>query len=162
MFERHWREIEATEIPTPDDDIEAMLLALRTAHLRFPELPKKNALTLNALLNLKVICDKYNLVKIVWLFLDLHGWASCYILDIGFRRVSDPYWFFIAWTLGYEDNFGKLATYPVKKIRVDSLGDAIMEDGQRFPEDTPPGLLGICSRHRDGFFYQHANLAQNV
>jgi hypothetical protein len=151
MFERHWRENEATEIPLPDDDVEAMLLVLRIAHLRFHELPKKNALTLDALLNLAVICDKYDLVKIVRPFLDLHGWASCYIPNIGYGIVSDPCWLFIAWTFGYKDSFEQLATYTVRMIRVDSLGDAIMEDGRRFPEDTPPGLLGMCSQHTNGY-----------
>jgi hypothetical protein len=42
-----------------------MLLALRIAHLRFNELPKKGSLYLDPLVNLAVICDKYDLVHIV-------------------------------------------------------------------------------------------------
>ena len=77
MFERQqWAESTADEIPFPEDDIEAMLIVLRIAHLRFQELPGKHGLSLQAMLNLAVVCDKYDLVKVVRPFLDLHRWTE--------------------------------------------------------------------------------------
>ena len=40
MFSRAWAEHEASEIPLIEDDVEAMLLVFRIAHLRFQDLPK--------------------------------------------------------------------------------------------------------------------------
>jgi hypothetical protein len=52
-----------------------MLLVLRIAHLQFKEIPQGNGLTIDALLSLAVVCDKYDLVSMVRPFLDLHCWA---------------------------------------------------------------------------------------
>jgi hypothetical protein len=144
MFERHWRENEPTEIPLPDDDVEAMLLVLRIAHLRFHELPRMHGLSLPALLRLAVVCDKYDLVKVVRPFLNLYGWASCYFPDIESGTNCSLSWFFIAWTFGYEDSFESLAIYVVRRIELDVHGNASMRSGQKFPDDIPPGLLGMC------------------
>ena len=144
MFERHWKESDATEIPLPDDDIEAILLVLRIAHLRFKEIPQRHNLTIDALLNLAVVCDKYDLVKLVQPFLDLHGWAQYHLPNIRSEKNCNPSWFFVAWTFGYNDSFEALATYLVRRIKLDADGNAITQNGQRFPSDTPPGLLGMC------------------
>jgi hypothetical protein len=142
MFERHWKENESTEIPLPDDDIEAILLVLRIAHLRFHELPRTGGLTIAALLKLAVVCDKYDLVKLVRPFLDLYGWASSHLPDIGSGKNCNPSWFFIAWTFGYKDSFEYLATYVVRRIQLNAHGDVVMNVWQAFPHDAPPGLLG--------------------
>lgn len=74
MFDRQrWTESSATEIPFPDDDVDAMLIVLLIAHLRFNELPAKEPFELGDLLQLAVVCDKYDLVQPVRPFL---GYAS--------------------------------------------------------------------------------------
>ena len=115
---------------------------LRIAHLRFHDLPQKHGLTLDAVLRLAVVCDKYDLVRLVRRFLDLHDWAKMFLPDVGSETNCSPSWFFIAWTFEYKDSFEDLATYVVRRTRLDVRGDAIMENGQEFSEDIPPGLLG--------------------
>jgi hypothetical protein len=97
MFEARWAESEASEIALRDDDMDAMLLVLRIAHLRFHDLPKK--LEFGPLLNLAVVCDKYDLVRMVRPFLDLHGWAKPHDYHQG--KSWYPSWLFVAWTFGY-------------------------------------------------------------
>jgi hypothetical protein len=162
MFERHWKENESTEIPLPDDDVEAMLLVLRIAHLRFHELPRTFGLSMDALLKLAVVCDKYDLVKLVRPFLNLHNWASCYLPDVTSGRNCSPSWFFIAWTFGYKDSFEMLATYTVRRLRLDMHGEASMGFGQNFPVDTPPGLLGMCFQRTNAYSIINANFSKSV
>ncbi|KAF2655964.1 hypothetical protein K491DRAFT_715811 [Lophiostoma macrostomum CBS 122681] len=72
MLERSWVESKAPEIIFPDDDPEAMLIVLRIAHLAFHELPKKRGLSFESLVNLAIVCDKYDVVGIVRPFWDLY------------------------------------------------------------------------------------------
>jgi hypothetical protein len=83
MFGTRWAECEASEIPLPDDDVDAMILVLRIAHLRFHELPGERRLSSKALLNLSIVCDKYDLVRLVRPFLDLYVY-------LGYRMYRIP------------------------------------------------------------------------
>ncbi|KAH7359945.1 hypothetical protein BKA66DRAFT_223145 [Pyrenochaeta sp. MPI-SDFR-AT-0127] len=142
MFERHWSEHEATEIPMLDDDIDAMLIVLRIAHLRFHEVPQKNGLSIHGLLNLAVVCDKYDLVRLVRPFLDLHGWEQCHFPDFSKKKNCSPTWFFIAWTFGYSESFELLARHITKRVGLDADGIAVVQGKEEyFPDHMPPGLL---------------------
>lgn len=142
IFERHWSDNGTATLPLPDDELDAMHIALRIAHLRFHELPKKNGLTIDALLHLSVVCDRYDIVKLVRPFLDLYGWAQCHYPDITSGEKCHPAWFFVAWTFGYKDSFQGLAKYVVKRTGLDQRGNAMMDSGQAFPLHMPPALLG--------------------
>ena len=48
----------AVSIPLPDDDAEAFIVLCNTIHFRTNDVPEK--LTLMCLVNLAIICDKYN------------------------------------------------------------------------------------------------------
>ncbi|KAF2639205.1 hypothetical protein P280DRAFT_519400 [Massarina eburnea CBS 473.64] len=110
MFEPHWAESEASEIFFPEDDVEAMLLVFRIAHLRFQDLPKKNGLTFKTLLNLAVVSDKYDVVHLVRPFLDLNGWAQKYAYP-NYTGPNYASWLFIAWTFGYATSFDALSRH---------------------------------------------------
>jgi hypothetical protein len=108
IFERHWVESEASEITLPEDNVEAMLLVLRIAHLRFKELPAKNGLSLQALLDLAIVCDRYDVVSIVRPVLELYDWTIPYEFSVYLGRTNYE-WLFVAWTFGYSDSFDSLA-----------------------------------------------------
>jgi hypothetical protein len=76
MFNDRWAESQATEIRLPDDDTDAMLTVLRIAHLNFSDVPQKSSMSFHQLVQLAVVCDKYDLVGIVRPFLELHEWAK--------------------------------------------------------------------------------------
>lgn len=54
----HFKEAEKQEVEFPDDDLDALLIILRVAHLKFRELPE--SLSFKELVNLAVVCDKYD------------------------------------------------------------------------------------------------------
>lgn len=143
MFERHRKENGAIEVPLRDDEVDALYIALRIAHLRFHEIPRKDGLTIDALLELAVVCARYDIVKLVRPFLDLYGWAQCHYPDTDSGERCDPAWFYVAWTFGYKDSFQRLTRFTVKKLGLDDDGNAIMDDGQKLPKYMPPGLLGM-------------------
>jgi hypothetical protein len=143
MFERHRKENGAIEVPLRDDEVDALYIALRIAHLRFHEIPRKDGLTIDALLELAVVCARYDIVKLVRPFLDLYGWAQCHYPDADAGERCEPAWFYVAWTFGYKDSFQRLTRFIVKKIGLDEDGNAIMDDGQKLPKYMPPALLGM-------------------
>ncbi|RMZ74423.1 nuclear pore [Pyrenophora seminiperda CCB06] len=145
MFKRHWKENEATEIPLPEDDVGTMLIVLRIAHLRFHELLKKKGLTIDALLALAVVCDKYDIVPLVRPFLDLYDWAQCHLPDTISGERCDPAWFFIAWTFGYRESFTELADFVVKRTGLDENGFLVTDDEPGFPSHMPPGLIELMA-----------------
>jgi hypothetical protein len=148
MFDRQrWTESSATEIPFPDDDVDAMLIVLRIAHLRFSDLPSEKPFKLRDLLQLAVLCDKYDVVKLVRPFLDLHHWTRGLIPNVETRINCHPSWLFIAWTFGYKDTFVALAKHLVSTLALDSeQGVATFgKPPEEFPNEMPPGLLGTPS-----------------
>lgn len=156
MFSQAWAEHDAPEIPLPEDDIEAILLVLRIAHLRFEDLPKKEHLTFSRLLDLAVICDKYDLVCLVEPFLDLNQWARPW-LPIGTLKHCRPELLFIAWTFGHSESFNMLAKHFTMLLRVEADGAPLIS-GQQPPEHMPPGLLGKFV----ATFRQHSNCASTL
>ncbi|XPS72276.1 hypothetical protein M3J09_004443 [Ascochyta lentis] len=147
MFSHVWAEHEASEISLPDDDVEAMLLVLRIAHLRFQDLPSKGLFPLNSLLNLAVVCDKYDLVHLVRPFLDLYGWAKP--ASTVYEHNTDPVWLFIDWTFGYSGDFTFRAEYFAANMSMGPDGVPVVAR-QPFPKYMPPGLLDKITEIRLG------------
>jgi len=144
MLDRHWAESEAQEIPFPDDDVAAMLLVLRIAHLQFHDLPPKKGLSFEDVLQLAILCDKYDLVKLVRPFLDLNQWAEPfkYSKATGYR-IYQPKWLFVAWTFGYENSFDELARRLALTITIAPDGTAKTDKGDLLGPDLPIDILGM-------------------
>ena len=121
-----------------DDDKEAILLVLRITRLCFNDLPKKGALPLQSLVNLAIICDKYDLVHIVRPLLNLNKWVQDQFPG-GTEGLCYAELFFVIWALGYSASFKALADHIIMRIKIDSLGDPTVY-GQQLPERMPPGL----------------------
>ena len=62
-----FKEAETQEVEFPEDDLDALLIILRVAHLKFRDLPE--SVSFDGLVNLAVICDRYDTVGVVrkWL-----------------------------------------------------------------------------------------------
>jgi hypothetical protein len=144
MFDRRkWAESTATEIPFPDDDIDAMLIVLRIAHLRFQEIPSKNGLSLEDLFQVAIICDKYDTVGLVRPFMDLHCWTENLIPNVESRTKCDPSWSFIAWTFGYDTSFDALARHLALTVSLDPDDQPHLENNSEInPDELPSDILG--------------------
>jgi hypothetical protein len=142
MFARQWSETTADEIAFPDDDIEAMLIILRIAHLRFYDLPQSRALSRDQLLNLAVTCDKYDTAKLVKPFLDLHQWAIPFVPSTYYQSNCHYHWLFIAWVFGWNKSLENLARYLVQHIKLDDAQKPTHSSQSINPDYMPPQLLG--------------------
>ncbi|KAJ4331938.1 hypothetical protein N0V95_009779 [Ascochyta clinopodiicola] len=76
MLTGNWAERKKPEIELPDDSWEGLLLVLRMAHSQFAQLP--DALSAGELWALAVLTDKYNLVEVVQIMLELKKWLVPY------------------------------------------------------------------------------------
>jgi hypothetical protein len=140
MFDRHWVESKASEIPLPDDEPEAMMIVLRIAHLHFKDIPGKAGLSFQTLFNVAVLCDKYDLVHIVRPFVDLHCWAERFFF--GAEPSYYPGWLFVAWKFGYAENFEELARHLSMSMTVRNDGKLGAEGHGIQTAEYPPDILG--------------------
>ncbi|KAF2190887.1 hypothetical protein K469DRAFT_512956, partial [Zopfia rhizophila CBS 207.26] len=139
MFGERWAESEATEVPLPDDDVEAMVTVLRIAHLRFDEVPQKHGLSFKQLLSLAIICDKYDTVKIVRPFMYLHEWHLKWRPQVAKPGYEE--WLFISWTFGYPEIFEIVAQHLLMTVYIDQSGNCLTENGKPIAANMPPGII---------------------
>ena len=139
----HFKEAspESKEITLEDDDLEALLLLLNIAHLRYLNIP--TSLEYNGLLNLAILCDKYDTVTLIrpW----LPKWLE------GLKHLADTAgyeeWLFIAWVLGDAKTFERVAVRLVSTLEIrDGLFGGIPQAhiaGQTLStKHMPPGVVG--------------------
>jgi hypothetical protein len=129
------------EIDCSEDDVDALLILLNIAHLRFGKVPTRQ-IKAKVFHNLAVLCGQYDCVQLVkpWLALWLRGMPG--LADRFFRpgSIEDARIVFIFWVFGMDEQFQTWA--------MDLMRQATMENGQccifgeRFPEPIPPGLIG--------------------
>jgi hypothetical protein len=95
-----------SEISLPEDSPSALLIILQIIHYKFNNIPK--ALTLQQMVELAQICDKYDLVSLVgpW----LRAWTSPHRKRMVLKDwlMDNVDWFYVAWVFGYEADFKKL------------------------------------------------------
>ena len=86
-----FKEATSGEITFPDDDPQALLVVLLACHLRFQDIPEQ--LKFTDLVNLCVLCDKYDCVTLLrpWLSAWMASWKS----SVG--KTGYEGWVFIAW-----------------------------------------------------------------
>ncbi|KAF2655965.1 hypothetical protein K491DRAFT_715812 [Lophiostoma macrostomum CBS 122681] len=98
MFKPEWAESKQERISFEEDDSKAMPIVLRIAHHKPESLPKN--MPWDELLELAVICGKYDTIHIVRRHLSCIGWLQPYD-NPAFFSVD---WLFLAYTLG---DYGK-------------------------------------------------------
>lgn len=86
-----FKEASDEEITFPDDNPQAVFIVLVACHLRFQDVPEQ--LEFTELVNLCVLCDKYDCVSILrpWLSAWMAPWKSS-VAKIGYEG-----WVFISW-----------------------------------------------------------------
>jgi hypothetical protein len=143
MFNGSWAESTVTEIPHPDDDIEAMVLVL-IIHHRVKNLPKKEDVSMNCVYQLSVLSDKYDIAHVVRPFLGFHKWGEDDIISPCDCEHPDKMLFY-AWTFGHLDIFKEVAEHlAMTMISCDEKAGVIQtEDGRKvYKEHCPPGIFG--------------------
>jgi hypothetical protein len=119
-----------------EDNAEALLILLRIAHLQFKEVPSE--LDYTTLFNISVLCDKYDCLDITqpWMHMWLEG-MEAFAMTSGCEG-----WLFIAWALGKEVIFEKLAEELVRDVSVSDTGECVLASGEIVPSPMPPGIVG--------------------
>ncbi|PVI05850.1 hypothetical protein DM02DRAFT_682783 [Periconia macrospinosa] len=146
MFGGDWNESEALEVYFPDEDVAAMLTVLNIAHLKFEDVPGFNGLAFEELVNLAVLCDKYDVVHLVHPFLEWYDWARHYVYP-EYVGPGYPAWLFIAWTFGYRHSFGLLARHLSLRVEVRDniilLGNGYDVMASYMPQDILESILEV-------------------
>ena len=141
-------------VELPDDDPDALLILLRILHFQNDLVPKELP-SFDCLVEIAVLCDKYDTVNVVRPYLE--NWMSPWIqfcFEPGYEH-----WLFVAWTFGCPKIFDALAASLVLDAEVHSDGkvkrskklvssESVPRDGTKPPEawishdDLPAGILG--------------------
>ena len=130
------------QIDFSEDKGEALLPLLRIAHLQFSKVPPK--LTFKSILDIAVLCDKYDCVGLV------KPWLPLWLVneEIQYREPKHEEWLFIAWVFGREKTFRELATKLVKEVKTSHKGDCLTSAGEILPSQMPPDIIGKpCIMH---------------
>lgn len=143
MFGGHWKESRQQEVEFPEDDVGAMLIVLRIAHLRFEGLPEVLELSFTELFNLAIVCDKYEVARLARPLVDSRLWKIPYMYP-DYAEECYPGWLFIAWTFGYTESFVAFASRLVCEVEVREGGVYLKDDNRDLLQDThmPPGIIG--------------------
>ena len=121
------------------DDPVALRILLQIAHLQFEKVPY--ALITEQLLQLAILTDKYQAIKLLIPF--LRRWANRLVHDIdeplsaGCER-----WLWIAWAFGFEGVFGRMASMLTFECTTNLRGDTLLYDGKELSEPVPCEILG--------------------
>jgi hypothetical protein len=136
MFTGPYRESTAEEISFPEAEPNALLIALRIAHLQFKDLP--SSLDFQGLLDLAFICDVYDMVPIIRPFST--DWISA--LEPLAEQVGHEEWLSIAWTFGLREIFERTARMLVLCASTNAAGQCLNAENQVLDDFTPPGIIG--------------------
>lgn len=132
MLASPFKESTQDELVLEDDNPEALLVFLRTAHLRFHEVHREFA-TMEELLYVTTICDKYDIVAICRTFIP--GWVEQYL-----GRKFDEFdrwpeqlpelckWLWPTFVFGYEEEYVAAANSIVRHLSTRSDGRSEFED----------------------------------
>ena len=118
-----------------DDNPEALLIILRIAHLQYQDLPSE--LQFRGLVNLAVICDKYETTKIVrpWLARWEKPWTF-FGTTSGHEELL-----FISWTFGNDEIFTKVLSHLIRNCVPRNAG-VYLPSGKLMEGHYPPGIIG--------------------
>ncbi|KAH7355426.1 hypothetical protein BKA65DRAFT_535649 [Rhexocercosporidium sp. MPI-PUGE-AT-0058] len=132
------------ELDFTGDNSEALLILLRIAHRDFEKVPPN--LSYTELLNLAVLCDQYDCVKMTkpWIEDWLKGEATLSLWP------GHENWLFIAWVFGRATVFEDLAIHLIRTIRIDGEGYCRNTQDKPLAEPIPAGIIEpICSIRKE-------------
>jgi hypothetical protein len=120
-----------------DDDSSALLVLLKIAHLQFTNIPAKRSY--EELLNLAILCDKYDCVRLV------KPWVSkwCHALE---QRIENwdgkEDYLFVAWVFGRKPAFTQLVSRFVLKVKTNEKSECLNHLGEKVSHLMPEQLAG--------------------
>lgn len=129
-------DIQNKQIDFSEDDGEALLLLLRIAHFQFSKVP--STLEFEAILDVAILCDKYDCVGLV------RPWLSLWLVNEETQYNEPGYegWLFIAWVFGREIFFQLLATKLLREMKTNDEGENLNSAGRVLPSPMPPDIIG--------------------
>ena len=125
-----------------DDDAESLLILLLAAHLRYPEIPEE--VTYQLLLNICIVCDKYDSIEIVrpW----LSKWRKP--LDHLAEKNDHEEFLFITWVLGDRKTFERVCRKLVLESSTNDRNECLTASGKILLSNLPPAVVGqSCYPH---------------
>lgn len=142
---REGLDIPNKEVPLPEDDGYAMKFLLCILHTNFKFLPHPQDVSMNELLNIAILCDKYDLFSIIGHFYENFVLRS-------YKRNGNrksPSWLFIAWVFGDEDIFKRAVDVLMRNIQydkppTDSSQKPTLPQQDFKVDDLPPEVLRTC------------------
>jgi hypothetical protein len=150
MLNGNWAESGATEIPFPEDDIEAMMIVLRISHLKYEGVPDPEVMKIGGLYNLAAVCDKYDVLHIVQFVYYMKRWFprlnhyKRYHPRMPRKELQenmDPRWLFVAWVFGHEHSFKVQAGYLARTAMMNTEGQLMTEFGEMIEKHHVPSDL---------------------
>lgn len=137
--EKQFAEANSDTISLYGDNPSALKILFRIAHLQFDLVPK--ILTMNELLHVSVVVDKYQAMELVLPFLS--SWAQSFAAEI--TQGSDAYesWLCIAWVFGWDDIFELATTNIILDCTTNAEGRLMDSQGVNIREILPCNILGI-------------------
>ncbi|TVY34973.1 hypothetical protein LSUB1_G006257, partial [Lachnellula subtilissima] len=132
---------ESKELDFTEDDGEAFLILLRIAHLHFSKLPVQG-LSLDLLLHLATMCDKYDCTRLV------KPWIPLWTLDPDIKMENLEKLLFVSWVFRPQtETWNKVPLRAVERLSIDDSGvhrfsGDSSELGRAIAlEQMPPGVL---------------------
>lgn len=124
------------QIDFSEDSGEALLILFRIAHCQFRKIP--SILEFKSILDVAVLCDKYDCVGLVkpWLALWLAKEKTEY------EEPGHEEWLYIAWVFGLENIFQAWAIKLIKEMTTKDKGESLTSTGEIFPSRMPPDIIG--------------------
>ncbi|MCJ1451272.1 hypothetical protein MMC28_001608 [Mycoblastus sanguinarius] len=143
MFDPQGHFMEATNSSTgtkefrfEGDDPDALLILLQIAHLQFRKLPE--SLDYERLLNLAILCDKYDTVELIRPWVAKWEWPS---KDFA-NKPGHEEWLFIAWAFGDTSTYEVLAKSLVQSTLSNTSGECLSSSSKLLGINMPPGAIG--------------------
>jgi hypothetical protein len=123
-------------IPLPEDNLNALIILLWIAHLRFNKVPAR--LEFKELVAVAVLTDKYQATRMV------SPWLSGWVENLRNTVCKDGYeeWLWIAWEFGLADIFEDVADKLFWESRTNANGDCVTASGKILAENMPPEIIG--------------------
>ncbi|CAG8954709.1 hypothetical protein HYFRA_00004632 [Hymenoscyphus fraxineus] len=123
------------ELDFTEDDAATLLIILNIIHLKFRSVPRRE-LSYRKLLAMAQICDKYNCVPLVELFLS--GWLDGEDYEPNYDNREN--WLYIAYVFGRDETFATLAVNMVKNATVGE-DQLLTRTSKMFVDPMPEGIL---------------------
>lgn len=125
------------QVNLPEDDPDTLRIVPDIAHFQFHRIP--NSLTYVQLLDLSILCDKYDMARLVLPWFQFH-WKSSFLehaQDHG-KECS----LLIAWVFLDEVTFNNLAPRLVTHSMLDSEGKFDIINRKTLDDHMPSGMMG--------------------